>query len=246
MQPIIAITGRPKEIESVGQPMRAYSVFHTYSDGVIAAGGLPIMLIPTDPTGIDQVLDRVDGVVLTGGGDIDPACYGADRHEEVQGVDEERDAYELELIRRIHARGIPTLAICRGLQVVNVALGGTLVQDLPSERDAHGHDQIGEQAWAAHSVVTIEHGSAIAEVIGSGDHGVNSIHHQAVDQLGEGLRVVGRATDGTVESIEHDDPSWPMIAVQWHPEFLRYRNDHASGALFTHLVEAAAKYQADR
>jgi putative glutamine amidotransferase len=246
MQPIIAVTGRPKDIESVGAPMRAYTVFHTYTDGIIESGGHPIVLVPKDIAGIDSVLDRVDGVLLTGGGDINPATYGQDRHAEVSGVDDERDAYELALVREAYRRRIPTLAICRGLQIVNVAFGGTLVQDLPSERDARGHDQIGEAAWAAHSMVTIRRDSQIAELLGEGDHGVNSIHHQAVDRLGEGLRVVGHALDGTIEAVEHKDTSWPMVAVQWHPEFLRYLEDHGASALFAHLIETAGKYRADR
>lgn len=246
MQPIIAVTGRPKDIESAGSPMRAFTAFHTYTDGIIELGGHPIILVPSDVDGIDNVLDRVDGVLLTGGGDINPNRYGQEPHPSVTGVNDIRDEYEIELVRRAYARRIPTLAICRGLQVVNVAFGGTLIQDLPSERDAHGHDQIGEAAWAAHSMVTLHHDSVIADLLGEGDHGVNSIHHQAVDALGEGLRVVGHAIDGTVEALEHLDTSWPLIAVQWHPEFLRYLEDHGSSALFAHLIEMAAKYRADR
>ncbi|MCB1247190.1 MAG: gamma-glutamyl-gamma-aminobutyrate hydrolase family protein [Acidimicrobiia bacterium] len=246
MQPVIGITGRPKELESVGQPTRGYTVFHTYTDAVIAAGGSPVVLIPTDVDHIDDVLDRIDGVLLTGGGDIDPERYGGAPHESLMGVDEERDAYELELARLAYARRIPTLAICRGLQVVNVAFGGTLVRDLPSERGVEGHDRIGDAAWEKHSSVEIDPASTLAEVIGPGTHGINSIHHQAVDRVGDGIRVVGRAPEGTPEAIQHEDATWPMLAVQWHPEFLRCRGDGASIELFGHLVGAAAKYRADQ
>ncbi len=246
MQPLIGITGRPKYIESVGSPLKAYSAFHTYTDGVLAAGGTPVILVPTEDDLIEGLLDRIDGLVMTGGGDIDPDRYGEEVHCQLVGVDDERDRFEISLARMALARKIPTFAICRGLQVVNVALGGTLIQDLPSERDVHGHDVIGESAYLPHSDVTIEPDCRIAAIIGPGTQGVNSLHHQAVDDLGTGLRVVGRADDGTVEAIEHEDQDWPMIAVQWHPEFLRMRDHEPSDDLFTAFVEMAEKYRADR
>jgi putative glutamine amidotransferase len=245
MQPLIGITGRPKYIESVGAPLRAYSVFHTYTDGVLAAGAIPVMLIPTDDELIDPVLDRIDGLIMTGGGDVSPEMYGDSDHGNLVNVDGERDRFEIALAKKALARKMPTFAICRGLQIVNVALGGTLVQDLPSERGAEGHDVIGDFAYLPHSTVDLEPGCRIAAIIGEGPQGVNSLHHQAVDQLGDGLRVVGRADDGTIEAIEHDDPDWPMVAVQWHPEFLRVRDHGASQTLFEAFVEMAEKYRAD-
>jgi putative glutamine amidotransferase len=245
MQPLIGITGRPKYIESVGAPLRAYSVFHTYTDGVLGAGAIPIMLVPTDADLIDPVLDRIDGLILTGGGDINPERYGDSSHGHLVNVDEERDGFEIALVKKARSRKMPTFAICRGLQIVNVAFGGTLIQDLPSERGAEGHDVIGEFAYLPHSNVDIEPGCRIAAILGDGPQGVNSLHHQAVNDLGAGLRVVGRAEDGTVEAIEHDDTDWPMVAVQWHPEFLRLREHGASLTLFEAFVEMAEKYRAD-
>ncbi len=245
MPPIIGITGRPQAVPSAGTTVRAYLTTHTYSDSVRNAGGIPIVLVPVEDDLIDHALDRIDGLVLTGGGDVNPRQYEADPHDAVRGVDDERDEFELELVRRAHQRRLPTMAICRGLQVVNVALGGSLVQDLPSHRGAHGHDITGEGAYEPHSDTLIEDGCWIASIIGPGLHQINSIHHQAVEELGEGLRVVGSAPDGTVEAIEHVETSWPLIAVQWHPEFLGIKDHGPSRSLFEAFVEAAGKYRAD-
>lgn len=245
MHPLIGITGRPKYIESVGRSLRAYAVFHTYTDGVLAAGAAPVMLIPTDLDHMDEILDRLDGVLIPGGGDIDPARYDADPHATVADVDTERDAYELALVRKARERKMPTFAICRGLQVVNVAFGGTLVQDLPSQLGRDGHDVI-ETAYEPETTVTVEPDCLIADIIGPGRHGVNSLHHQAVDTLGSDLRVVARAEDETIEAIAHADPEWPLLAVQWHPEFLRIRDHAPSNELFLAFIQAAEKYRADR
>lgn len=245
MRPIIGITGRPQEVPAAGTRVRAYLTTHTYSDSVKHAGGIPILIIPGDTTDIESVLDLVDGVMLTGGGDVAPERYGAERHESVLGVSDERDEYEMALVRAAHARKVPTMAICRGLQVVNVALGGTLVQDLPSHTGAHGHDITGEGAYEPHSEALVDPGCRIASIIGEGLHEINSIHHQAVENLGDGLRVVASAPDGTVEAVEHDDTAWPLIAVQWHPEFLGMKEHGPSHDLFQAFVDSAAKFRAD-
>lgn len=245
MLPIIGITGRPQNVPAAGIYVRAYLTTHTYSDSVKHGGGIPMVLVPVAADQIDDVLDHLDGLLITGGGDVNPARYGADPDVTVEGVDDERDAFELELVRRAYARRLPTMAICRGLQVVNVALGGTLVQDLPSHHGAHGHDITGEGAYEPHSQALIEPGCRIAGILGEGLHHINSIHHQAVEHLGDGLKVVGAAPDGTVEAIEHEDDTWPLIAVQWHPEFLGMRDHGESHNLFQAFVDLAAKYRAD-
>lgn len=226
--------------------MRGYLVHHTYSDSVVSAGGLPIVLVPLAEEGIDDVLDRVDGILIPGGGDIDPLRYADERHETARGISEERDEFELGVALRAQSRRMPVFAICRGLQVVNVALGGTLIQDLPSHTGAHGHDIIGDGAYEPHSQALIEPDCRIASVLGAGLQDINSIHHQAVEELGHGLRVVASAPDGTIEAIEHDDADWPLLAVQWHPEFLGMRDHGPSHALFQAFVDSAAKYRADR
>jgi putative glutamine amidotransferase len=245
MRPIIGIAGRPFFVTSGGSQIRSYRADHTYTDSVKRAGGLPVVLVPIENEALDDILDHIDGLMLTGGGDVDPARYGEDTHEAVNGVNAERDAFELDLVHKVYSRRMPTMAICRGLQIVNVALGGTLVQDLPSHTGAHGHDVTGEGAYQPHSEALIEPGCRIAEVIGEGLHRINSLHHQAVERLGEGLRVVGTAPDGTIEAIEHEDDSWPLLAVQWHPEFLGVADHGESHDLFEAFVETAAKYRAD-
>ncbi len=245
MKPIIGITGRPQDIAAVGMQIRAYLAAHTYTDSVRHGGGIPIVLVPVESEAIDDILDRVDGIMLTGGGDVSPATYGAEPEATVRGVNEERDSFELELVRRAYARKMPVMGICRGLQVINVALGGTLIQDLPSHTGVQGHDVIGEDVYEPHLEAQVDEGCLIAGIIGPGPHYINSIHHQAVDELGEGLSVVASSADGTIEAIEHEDKDWPLIAIQWHPEFLGMHDDGPSHDLFTALVDAAAKYRAD-
>lgn len=242
MLPVIGITARPQSVPSAGNTVLGFLVAHTYTDSVLRAGGIPVLLPPVETTLIDSLLDRVDGILLTGGGDIAPERYGAVRDSSVRMVNDERDEFELALIRRAYEHKIPTMAICRGNQVVNVAFGGTLVQDLQSHSGTHGHDIIGAAAYEPHSEVMIEKGSWIASILGAGIHCINSIHHQAVEHLGEGLRVVASAPDGTVEALDHEDRDWALLSVQWHPEYLGDRDHGDSHDLFTAFIESAAKY----
>jgi putative glutamine amidotransferase len=160
-------------------------------------------------------------------------------------VNEERDEFELTIVKKAYERKLPILAICRGIQVVNVAFGGTLVQDLASHSGAHGHDIAGEGAYEPHAQALVEEGSKLASIFGAGLHGINSIHHQAVEHLGEGLTVVASAPDGTVEALEHEDKTWDLLSVQWHPEYLGARDHGDSHDLFAAFVESAAKYAAN-
>ncbi len=245
MHPIIGITARPQNVPSADNEVLGYLATHTYTDSVLRGGGIPVLIIPVHSEFVDSILDRVDGIVLTGGGDIAPERYGAERDEAVRMVNEERDEFELALTTRAYERRVPTFAICRGIQVVNVAFGGTLIQDLASHAGAHGHDIAGEGAYEPHSEALIEEGSRLASIIGSGLRGINSIHHQAVEELGDGLVVVASSPDGTVEAIEHEDEDWDLISVQWHPEYLGDRDHGDSHDLFTAFVESAAKYAAN-
>lgn len=245
MKPIIGITGRPQLVAAAALEIKAYLSTHTYTDSIRHGGGIPVILVPVDTAEIDDVLDRVDGLLFTGGGDVSPAAYSDEEHETVRGVSPERDAFELELVRKAYDRKMPVMGICRGMQVINVALGGTLVQDLPSHTGVHGHDIVGEGVYEPHLHAMVEEGCRLAGIIGPGLHNINSIHHQAVEELGEGLVVVASAIDGTIEAIDHENQEWPLIAVQWHPEFLGMRDDGPSHDLFTALVENAAKFRAD-
>ena len=244
MPPAIGVTTRPREVKSSAGVSDAHSVQRTYTDGVLRAGGTPVLLAPVPGTHISGLFDRIDGLVLTGGGDVDPSRYGGRRHDAIYGIDFDRDEFEIGLVREAAARRLPTLAICRGLQVVNVALGGTLIEDIPSELGSADHAVNGQAVFNGHQHVRLDLDCFLARVIDDVTIGVNSVHHQAVRDLGRGLKAVGWANDGVIEVIEHDDETWRLIAVQWHPEYLSDANEASARALFTALVEAASAHSA--
>jgi putative glutamine amidotransferase len=165
-----------------------------------------------------DIVSRVDGVVLTGGEDVEPSRYGQPRNEKCGESNEPRDRTEIALVKAARELGKPLLAICRGPQLLNVALGGTLIQDIPSQvPGALEHNSRDSRTSRVHSV-KIDEGSLVAEAIGATEITVNSLHHQSVDKVGDGLRISARAPDGIVEAIESDSDDWWAIAVQWHPE----------------------------
>jgi putative glutamine amidotransferase len=211
----------------------------SYARSVQRAGGLALML-PPDPELVrnpDEILDRIDGLVLTGGCDIDPGTYGAERHAETGGTSPERDEFELALARAALERDMPLLGICRGMQMLNVALGGGIEQHLP---DVVGHDEHRHTlgAFADHHV-RIEPGSLAARVVGHEREAVKSHHHQAIDGIGEGLVPTGwSAEDGVVEAIEQPDRRF-ALGVLWHPE-----EDEASRVLRALVDEARARSEA--
>jgi putative glutamine amidotransferase len=214
-----------------------------YLRGIEAAGGLPMVMPPMHPEAIEPLLDRLDGICLSGGPDLDPAGYGAEPHPELGPTEPELDRFELAVARRADAREMPILAICRGTQALNVARGGALHQHLPEISTEIPHRQEAPGDQTSHPV-EIEPGSRLAAALGDDELevadrlDVNSFHHQAIDRLGEGLRIVARAPDGTVEGIE--DPRRPfLIGVQWHAETLVHRPYEA--ALFRRFVEASAQ-----
>jgi gamma-glutamyl-gamma-aminobutyrate hydrolase PuuD len=189
---------------------------HDYGAAVVLAGGSPVLLPATAGSDAEAVTARIDGLLLSGGGDVDPARYGDSASPATRGVDGVRDGVEVELLRGALARDLPVLAICRGAQLLNVALGGTLHQHLP---DVTGVDHLHPEprSFLAHRV-KVEAGSILRQVVGVDQFEVNSMHHQAVDALAPGLRVGARAPDGIVEAVE--DPDRRLLGVQWHPENL--------------------------
>lgn len=205
-----------------------------YTRAVRMAGGTPVLLPPGLGTGVDLLVERIDGLLLSGGGDVDPALYSAPPDAATGGVDRERDETERALLVAALAKGVPVLGICRGCQIVNVALGGTLHQHLP-EVTGLEHLQPEPRDRPAHRV-SVEKGSLLHEVLGVETLEVNSIHHQAVDRLAGALRVVASSPDGVVEGIE--DPHRRLLAVQWHPEALLPAEPHL--ALFCWLTRSAA------
>ncbi|MDC0766595.1 gamma-glutamyl-gamma-aminobutyrate hydrolase family protein [Streptomyces sp. HD] len=202
-------------------------------EAVWRAGGEPVSIHPADPADADagERLARFDGVLLPGGGDLAPHRYGAtETHPTVYDVDDLQDAFDLEVARRTLDLGIPLLAICRGLQSVNVALGGTLEQDMGGPEREHRH--------LVHPV-TIERGTLLEQSTGAEKADASCYHHQRVDRLGVGLTITARAADGTVEGLELPGGKGWFTAVQWHPEDTAHR-DEAQQGLFDALVRAAA------
>jgi gamma-glutamyl-gamma-aminobutyrate hydrolase PuuD len=200
---------------------------------VIRASGTAVLL-PPSPVDRVGVLDSLSGLVLTGGPDVDPAMYGATSHAETDEPRRERDAWEAALCRATLERDMPLLAVCRGLQVMNVALGGTLHQHLP---DVVGSDRHrGVRGQMARVAVTVEDSTEVAGVLGTSVEGLCH-HHQAIDRLGRGMRAVARAEDGTIEAAEVDGRHF-ALGIQWHPEA-----DSEDDRLFKALIQAATDYR---
>ena len=189
-----------------------------YVTALESAGLIPLIVPPlSSASAAAAIMDSVSGLVLTGGEDVDPARYGEKRHEKLRTVNAARDATEAALIQEAKARGKPVLAICRGIQILNVALGGTLVQDIQSQCDTKiEHDDDAPRNSRSHEV-SIEPGSLIARAVGTEHLTVNSFHHQSVKRVADGMRVTARSPDGIIEGLESTDDWWVM-GVQWHPE----------------------------
>ena len=193
-----------------------------YVTALELAGLVPLVIPPlSSPAAARSVIEAVDGLVLTGGEDVDPELYGQAPHERLSTVNRRRDETEIALVQAAREMRKPLLAICRGPQLLNVALGGTLIQDIPScvpgalDHDAEGVHDVRDVR--AHEVA-IEPGSRIAAAVGETRIQVNSLHHQSILEPAPGLRVTARAPDGIIEGVESEDPGWWAIAVQWHPE----------------------------
>jgi putative glutamine amidotransferase len=228
-RPVIGISAYVQQARWGSWDMPAVLLPRQYTDMVAAAGGLPVVLPPLP--GVVGMLPHLDGLVLAGGGDIAPDRYGADRDDATGPASQDRDDAEIGLARQALAVGLPLLGICRGLQVINVALGGTLHQHLPAlvGHDGHSPDPHG---FGTHKV-SVALGSQLAGILSRAEAAVPVHHHQAIDRLGDGLVPTAWTDDDTVEAVELDKPTSFMIAVQWHPE----AGDDPS--LFTALVSAA-------
>lgn len=241
MKPLIGITAQRREVTTSYGTEPANTVVLTYSDAISEAGGIPVLLPILSPEAVPGLVDRLQGAVLTGGGDVDPVHYEGPEDSTVYGVDPARDDFELALARRIAKLKLPVLAICRGLQVLNVAMGGTLVVDIPTQIDGgFEHFRAGDDAKRAHQALRFDESSHMASLFGTSELKVNSLHHQAVAEPAPGLRPVAWSEDGVVEAVEPEDQQWPMRGVQWHPEHL-VESESSARALFEELVAAAAK-----
>jgi putative glutamine amidotransferase len=228
-------------------PREGLNRFHlpvAYVHAVRRAGALPWLIPPGEPR-LAELLGHLDGLVLSGGGDIDPALYGgATQHPKLYGVHRERDETELELAREAFETKLPTLGICRGCQVINVAFGGSLIEHLPDEVGEHiEHRGAGPGTSNLHAV-ELAAGSRVASIVGDLSPRTSSSHHQALRRVAGGFGVVARAADGTIEAIERRDHPF-YLAVQWHPEETA-AVDEGQQRLFNALADAAREYEGKR
>jgi putative glutamine amidotransferase len=191
-----------------------------------------------------EILDNCDGLMLSGGTDVDPEIFGEVPHTALGRVDGPRDPFEITLAREAVRRDLPVLGICRGLQVLNVAMGGTLIQDIPSDVPGAARHEAGENRVEIAHDVTIEPASRLAQLLGATRVGVNSFHHQAAKRVGEGLTVSATSPDGIIEGLEMRDRTF-VVAVQWHPENF-WKTSPVFDGLFTGFVEAARRAAVSR
>jgi putative glutamine amidotransferase len=247
-RPLIGVTtSEVREAERIQQTpesepkVREMVLGLTYLRALAAAGAVPMVIPPLPEEAIGPLLDRLDGVCLSGGPDLDPDTYGARRHPELGPTEPDLDRFELAVARRADERGIPILAICRGTQALNVVRGGVLHQHLPEVSEEIPHRQQNPGTETSHPV-RVTRGSRLARALGyerelevADELDVNSFHHQAIDRLGEGLEVTARAPDGTIEAVEDPGREF-VIGVQWHAETLVHRPYEAT--LFRSFVEA--------
>lgn len=229
--PVIIIVGRQSS-QAIGVRAEAYASGQRYYKAIERAGGIPLMLPPM-PELLDgrlvDLIGRVDGVLFHGGGDIDPRRYGdAATAEQLYGIVHEHDEVELTVMRSAIDHDLPVLGLCRGLQILNVALGGTLLQDIGNQ-----------EHWLQYHPVSLDDDCRLAKAFGTTrPQRCHSVHHQVIDKVGEGLRVVGRSDDGTLEAVELEAATW-VVATQWHPEDTAHEDPEQQN-VFDELVRQAA------
>lgn len=246
MAPVIGVTATLKEDLELAatRPLGAFvRADLDYVAGVAGAGGVPVVLPPIAEAA-GEMAQRIDGLVLSGGSDLDPRYYGEETLPELDVVLPERDAFEIALLEHALERNLPVFGICRGVQVLNVALGGTLYQDLPSQLSdgsiAH-RQQMPKWQWTHE--VEADGGSEVAKIMGSTYLRVNSYHHQAIKDLADPLEAAARASDGVIEAVEYRDLSerW-LLGVQWHAEAMRDAEGPEHRNLFAAHIAAAERY----
>lgn len=228
MKPLVGITSWKRNLDTFYGPEELQTLASYYSDSIIAAGMLPLMFPSSqEPGDADQLVAAVDGVLISGGDDIDPATYG-EENTDSKRISQAADVFEVAVFEAARRHGKPLLAICRGLQLLNVALGGTLAQEVTSAGGVHeliSRDH--EEMNARRHVVRFEDDSTMARIYGADEAKVNTLHHQGIGRLADGLIVEGRTDDGLVEAGRVDGDWW-AVGVQWHPE----RMDGTHQAIF--------------
>lgn len=237
--PLIALTSRTVLLRATSRDRLTETLPRPYVDEIVRAGGLPV-LVPNldDAAPAEEFLERVDGLLLTGGDDVDPALFHEPPHPGIEKVDGRRDRFEIALARAAFDRAIPVFGVCRGIQLLNIAFGGDIYQDLVTQAEApigHAQRTIGDGPWHE---VKIEPNTRLAAVAGDEPWSVNSYHHQACRRIGKGLVVSAVSADGLVEAIEGEGPGY-LLGVQWHPEISAAAGDDRSRRLFESFVKAA-------
>jgi putative glutamine amidotransferase len=238
--PIIGVTSS-RSLNQFGYPQ--FSVSEAYTASLSNAGASPVLIpLGLPETTLQTIVQRLDGILFSGGGDIDPRQYGNDPHPLVSDVDPDRDQVEIQLLHQVMKEGLPILGICRGLQIINVALGGSLYEDVLEQHPKavkHRYYPDWPRDHLAHTV-QVETGSQLMEILGTSTVQVNSLHHQGVNQLAPGLRASSYAPDGLIEGFELQDYPYGL-AVQWHPENLQAYAPMRE--LFKSFVEAAGNHK---
>lgn len=231
MKPIIGLTMHPVEGKM--------EINNTYLQAIKHAGGIPICLPYVDEGTVDAILSSVSAVLLIGGYDVNPLIFGQEPHYKLGTVIDERDQSDLLIAKKAFERNMPLLGICRGEQVMNVAFGGTLYQDIDTQvKNVLKHTQASMRHELTHTVELLP--SKLQQILGEQSILTNSFHHQAVDAVAPGFIVNARAKDGVIEGIEHQEHPY-FIGVQWHPEGLQ--NDAPSKKIFTSFIDAAIHYK---
>ena len=233
--PLVGVTTYLERAQQGVWDVRAAFLPEQYLTGVTAAGGIALLLPPQDPDSADAAIAGLDGLILSGGADVAPELYGAERHPTTDPARVDRDAWELALFRAAERRRIPVLAICRGLQLVNVARGGTLQQHLPESLGTERY-RIGGGVFAENQVA-VARDTALAAVLGEDSVSVRSYHHQGIDRLGEGLVAAAHSDDGLVQAFVDTEGGSHVVGIQWHPE-----EDAEDRRLFQDLVTQARAF----
>ncbi|MEX1158775.1 MAG: gamma-glutamyl-gamma-aminobutyrate hydrolase family protein [Thermomicrobiales bacterium] len=245
-KPIIGITPSPMEDTQAHGSFRRYAAATTYTEAIEAAGGVPIV-IPPQVGNIHEIISVIDGLLISGGGDIRPDRYGDDEvHDATYGIHDLRDELEIALVREATTLDIPMLCICRGIQVLNVALGGTLIQDVADQYSTeieHRQQEHGIRKEDPSHTVSVTPGSLLARTYEADEINVNSFHHQAIRELAPDLEINGASPDEIIEGVSHPASSW-ILGVQWHPEMMFREHPEHLKPFAALVAEAARKSQA--
>lgn len=240
MRPLIAVTTWKRDLPTFwDEHSHLYTLSEHYVEALRNAGMVPLLLAHPDPEDCERIIDAVDGLLLTGGGDIDPRSYGRANEGLSRDMAPKADAAEIALVASARQRRMPTLGICRGMQMLNVALGGTMRQHITTPTGPHRPEPADYEEVKRHGHdVTIEPGSRLAQLFGTTRRYVNSYHHQSVEEVAPGFTVTARSDDGVVEGLEHDG-AWDCLGVQWHPEKTLDGTDDVLFAAFADGVSRA-------